>query len=128
MQLQFTKHYTRDEARALLPQIREWLQTLQSDMGLLRDWDARAGPRLAGGEDLGGEPVNTWVKTLAEVKRILGRFHRFEIQIKDIERGLIDFPAFIGGKEVFLCWEKDEEDIEYWHELNTGYSGRERLD
>ena len=50
-----------------------------------------------------------------------------EIQVKDLERGLIDFPAIIGGKEVFLCWEQDEEDIEHWHDLDTGYAGREKL-
>jgi hypothetical protein len=47
--------------------------------------------------------------------------------LKDLERGLIDFPAIIGGKEVFLCWEQDEEDIEFWHDLDAGYAGRERL-
>jgi len=40
---------------------------------------------------------------------------------------LIDFPAIIGGNEVFLCWEQDEEDIEFWHDLESGYAGRERL-
>ena len=50
-----------------------------------------------------------------------------EIQIKDFDRGLIDFPAILAGREVFLCWEQDEEDIEFWHDLNSGYAGRERL-
>jgi hypothetical protein len=40
---------------------------------------------------------------------------------------LIDFPALIGDKEVFLCWEKDEDDIEYWHDIDSGYAGREPL-
>ena len=53
---------------------------------------------------------------------LLQEFQRREIQIKDLERGLIDFPALIGGKEVFLCWEQDEEDIEFWHELDAGYA------
>ena len=35
--------------------------------------------------------------------------------------------SIVGGKEVFLCWEKDEEDIEFWHDLDAGYAGRERL-
>ena len=38
-----------------------------------------------------------------------------------------NIPCIIGGKEVFLCWEKDEDDIEFWHDLETGYGGRERL-
>jgi hypothetical protein len=43
-------------------------------------------------------------------------------------RGLVDFPAIMGGKEVFLCWESDEDDIEFWHDLETGYGGREKLE
>ena len=67
------------------------------------------------------------VRLLADLDGVLREFQRREIQIKDIERGLVDFPAIIGGKEVFLCWEQDEEDIEFWHELDAGYAGRERL-
>ncbi|MBI3881959.1 MAG: DUF2203 family protein, partial [Verrucomicrobia bacterium] len=52
---------------------------------------------------------------------------RREIQIKDLERGLVDFPAILGGREVFLCWESGEDDIEFCHDLATGYAGRERL-
>ena len=71
--------------------------------------------------------MNAWVRLLADLDGVLREFQRREIQIKDIERGLVDFPAIIGGKEVFLCWEQDEEDIEFWHELDAGYAGRERL-
>ena len=76
---------------------------------------------------LGGELVNKWVRTLADLGDVLAEFQRREIQVKDVDRGLLDFPAIIGGKEVFLCWEQDEEDIEFWHELDAGYAGRERL-
>ena len=63
----------------------------------------------------------------AEFQKLMTEFREREIQIKDLDRGLIDFPAIIGGREVFLCWEQDEEDVEFWHELGTGYAGRERL-
>ncbi|HEY5911947.1 MAG TPA: DUF2203 family protein, partial [Verrucomicrobiae bacterium] len=69
-----------------------------------------------------------WVRVMAGLKTVLLEFHRREIQVKDLDRGLIDFPALLGGKEVFLCWETGEEDIEYWHDLETGYAGRERLE
>ncbi len=82
---------------------------------------------MAPGRDLGGDLVNSRVRTLAEIQELLLEFYRREIQVKDIDRGLIDFPAMLGGKEVFLCWEKGEEDIEFWHDLDAGYSGRERL-
>ena len=79
------------------------------------------------GQDIGGETVNNWIRALADMQEILAEFQRRQIFIKDLERGLIDFPAIIGGKEVFLCWEPDEDDIEFWHDLDTGFGGRERL-
>jgi hypothetical protein len=49
------------------------------------------------------------------------------IQIKDLDRGLVDFPHLRNGREVFLCWELEDDDIEFWHDLDAGYPGRERL-
>lgn len=127
MSHRFDKHYTRDEARELLPQLREWL----ADLNRLREEMQRYEKRLNGlteqGHDTGGETVNNWIRTLAQMQDLLAEFQRRRILIKDLARGLIDFPAIIGGREVFLCWESDEEDIEFWHDLETGFSGRERL-
>ena len=127
MKHRFDKHYTRDEARALLPQVRKWLERLNC---LRKDLE-RSDKRMVGlaeqGNDTGGETVNKWIRTLADMQEILAEFQRRRIIIKDPERGMIDFPAIIGGNEVFLCWEQDEEDIEFWHDLETGDGGRERL-
>jgi hypothetical protein len=127
MTYQFTHHYSRDEARALLPQVRQWLKRLNEHRRSFEKFDQRLGHMLSQGNDLGGKVVNEWITGLSEIKSILQEFQQREIQIKDIERGLVDFPAIIGGREVFLCWEQDEEDIEFWHDLETGYAGRERL-
>ncbi len=127
MAYQFKKHYTRDEARELLPQIRKWLKRLahlHADLGKVEE---RLSGLMSPGCDVGGELVNRRVRTIADLEEVLIEFQRREIQIKDVERGLLDFPAIIGGKEVFLCWEQDEEDIEFWHDLDAGYAGRERL-
>ena len=123
----FRKHYTLDEARALLPQVRVWLNTIHQLRRRLQQLDDRIGQMIADGADAGGESVHTQVKLLAELRDALHNFEARQIQLKDLERGLIDFPAIIGGKEVFLCWEQDEEDIEFWHDLDAGYAGRERL-
>lgn len=123
----FTKHYTQDEARALLPQARQWLDQLERAHEHLLKYDKRLNTMMEPGRDMGGELVNNWMRTIADFRGALDEFQQREIQIKDIQRGLVDFPAIIGGKEVFLCWEKDEEDIEFWHDLDTGYAGRERL-
>jgi len=124
----YHKHYTRDEARALLPQVRAWLKQLVQLREDLQKYEERLAALMAPGRDLGGEVVNSWIRTLAAMRDVLLEFQRREIQVKDLARGLIDFPAIIGGKEVFLCWEQDEEDIEFWHDLDTGFAGRERLE
>jgi hypothetical protein len=127
MAYQYKKHYTRDEARALLPKIRAWIQQLQTQHRELMKHENRLGQLMKGGVDAGGELVNNWVRTLTSIKKVLMEFARRQIIIKDVDRGLIDFPSLRGDHEVFLCWEQDEEDIEFWHELDAGYAGRERL-
>jgi hypothetical protein len=127
MAYQFKIHYTRDEARRLLPQIRQWFQRIDALHADLQRFEERLSGLMSPGADIGGELVNTWVRTLADLEGVFLEFQRREIQVKDVERGLIDFPAILDGREVFLCWEQDEEDIEFWHELEAGYAGRERL-
>ncbi len=124
---QYAKHYTLEEARALLPQVREWLKELQPIHAQLMKFDELVATLLAGGKDAGGELVNNWVKMICAMRKVLRKFASREIEIKDVERGLLDFPTLRAGREVFLCWEQDEEDIEFWHELEAGYGGRERL-
>ena len=123
----YSRHYTREEARALLPEIRGWLREIQP----LRHELAKTGQRLdsimAAGMDAGGPSVNQHARTTARLHELFREFSQREIFIKDPDRGLIDFPAMLGGREVFLCWELDEEDIEFWHDIEGGYAGRERL-
>jgi len=126
--MQFKRHYTVEQARALLPQVREWLADLTRIRRQLDRANERVSGRLAQGDDLGGPTVNERVRNAAAFQSILSQFREREIQIKDLERGLIDFPALLGDREVFLCWEQDEEDIEYWHDLDAGYAGREKLE
>lgn len=47
------------------------------------------------------------------------------VELKDYETGLVDFPGRHQGRDVFLCWRLGEEKIEYWHELHTGFNGRQ---
>ena len=127
MDFHFKKHYTVDEAREMIPQLRLWLTELRQHQEKMVTLDDRVGQLLATGADLGGALVNDSVRQIAGVQKYLAYFRDLEIQIKDIDRGLVDFPAVIAGREVFLCWEEDEDDIEFWHELDTGYAGRARL-
>ena len=126
--MEYSKHYTREEARALLPQIKQWLKAISDLRRQLKEYDRQLGVLAKQQCDSGGELVNSWVRVMAEMKAVFLEFDRREIQIKDLERGLVDFPALIAEKEVFLCWEKGEADIGFWHEIQAGYAGRQPLD
>jgi hypothetical protein len=123
----FKKHYTREEARGLLPQLREWLERLDELRQRLEGNQDHLGDLMATGQDLGGEVVNRTLTIVLDMKDVLQKFEQRGIIVKDLRRGLVDFPAIIGEKEVFLCWEKDEDDVEFWHDMDSGYAGREPL-
>mgnify|MGYP001166475190 FL=1 len=127
MAYRFKKHYTLAEARAMLPKITEWL----NDLSHLQVEHDKLGKRvsnlISAQSDVGGESVNNSLKVLFAMQSIYEAFKKHEIQLKDVERGLIDFPSRRGTREVFLCWEKGEEDIGHWHELDAGFAGREPL-
>ena len=48
--------------------------------------------------------------------------------VKDMSSGLLDFPAIRNGQEVYLCWKVGEEKIEYWHEIEAGFAGRQSIE
>jgi hypothetical protein len=127
MSYRYRKHYSRETARALLPEIRLWLKRIETLRETLEKYEQRVAALMTGNVDVGGEAVNSLVRTMADIREVFAEFQKRDIQLKDLDRGLIDFPSIIAGKEVFLCWEQDEEDIEFWHDLDTGYAGREPL-
>lgn len=126
--MRFTRHYTRQEAEELLPDIRRWLARLRLLQPVLDQHQRALQPLLRQGRDLGGERVHAYLRSLAAAHSVLAEFAQRQIQLKDLERGLVDFPAILGGREVFLCWEEGEPAVEYWHDLDAGYAGRTPLE
>ena len=57
----------------------------------------------------------------------MAEFAERDIVLRDLDRGLIDFPAVREGREVYLCWVDGEDDIAFWHDLDAGYAGRQPL-
>jgi hypothetical protein len=99
----------------------------------------RAGSDGAGGIEgdagevgIGGDPffvLECEIEFLQiEAKGLIQSIYHKGAELKDIEQGLIDFPALIDGEEVLLCWKQGEERIEYYHGLHDGYSGRKRIE
>lgn len=127
MSFQFKKHYSVDEAEEMIPQLRLWLKELRHHQERLQVTEDRLSQLMASNGDSGGNLVNDSVRHMAGMQKYLAYFRDLELQIKDVDRGLVDFPAIMAGKEVFLCWEEDEDSIEFWHDLESGYAGRARL-
>ena len=123
---QFEKHFTLDEANALLPELRDLLRGIQSVRTHLVVDLERAAPVLQlSRSNGGGQETSGYLTRIHELNDQLGRLAELGIQLKDIDRGLIDFPAWRGEQEVFLCWHLDEDDVRYWHDLESGYAGRQ---
>jgi len=123
----FTEHFTVAEARELLPQVRAWFDEVDTLTVRIQESDERFSPDLKAGADLGGLEVSNQFRDMARVQAVLSEFNRRQIQIKDLQRGLIDFPAILDEREVFLCWERSEPDIAHWHDLDSGFAGRQPL-
>ena len=122
------RHYTREEANALLPQLKQLLSQLQEAKDELTDEQAHELLSEAAPSNGGGEPGHQVGVAFLEVRRLLETLEQAGILIRDIDRGLLDFPALIDDQEAFLCWELGEDEVAYWHDTSSGYSDRRPLD
>ena len=122
------RHYTLEEARAELAWVCERLVAMREARERLTDDEARrqlvqSAPANGGGR-LGKRVGEAFVELQAGVAQLARR----EIVLRDLDRGLVDFPAIRDDREVYLCWIEGEEDIGFWHDLDAGYAGRQELD
>jgi hypothetical protein len=121
------RHYSLEEASALLPWVADRLTAMRDAHARLTDEEAREA--LAGGApgNGGGRPGRQVGEAFVELQAGLGALSSREIILRDLERGLIDFPTVREGEEAYLCWVDGEPEIGYWHELDAGYAGRKPL-
>ncbi len=122
------RHFTREEANALLPQLTAMLSQLQDSKDELTDAEAHEALSEAAPANGGGEEGRQVGVAFLEVRRLLETIEQSGIVLRDIDRGLVDFPTVMDGREVYLCWELGEDDVGYWHDMDAGYGGREPLD
>jgi hypothetical protein len=122
------KTFTLDEANALVPQIDEVLNEMTS----LRDQIVAMGEALqpvlqrAGGNG-GSQAGNAYVLLLQRFNAALGFIQELGCELKDLDQGLVDFPSYRNGKLIYLCWKRGEPRIEFWHDLESGFAGRQPL-
>jgi hypothetical protein len=127
--------FTVEQARALLPELTPLLaelsqakravDVLQSELASLIEKTRGNGHRVD------HERISTIRRDVASttetIRALAARVTDYGCELKDLEMGLIDFPAERDGRIVYLCWRLGEAAIDYWHELDAGYGGRQPL-
>lgn len=66
-------------------------------------------------------------KDVLRLDEYIGELRQLNVILKDANKGLVDFPAKLDGREVYLCWQHGEEEVGYWHDTDKGYAGRQSL-
>ncbi|MCI0336816.1 MAG: DUF2203 domain-containing protein [Acidobacteria bacterium] len=121
--------FTLEEANALLPEIRRLFQQIDKARAILRRLEPEV--KLAseraneggGGTVFGMQYATALSDFLENIQEILS----YGVEIKDFDSGLCDFPHERDGKIVYLCWKRGEERIDWWHDLDAGFAGRQPL-
>jgi hypothetical protein len=140
------RFYDLDDANARLPELREILGALRDQRGeLIRLRDQvlerqeaveAGGSRAAEASGESGEAASDdelrlirlrMQGVIDQMQAGVARIDALGIALRDIESGLIDFPALVSGRQICLCWRLGEGDVEWWHEMTTGFSGRQPL-
>lgn len=122
------RYFTVEEANSLLPE-------LEPLVGRLLDLRARVSreSRNLGSllvdlrSDVGGPEASRMVGEFEEIENLVGRIKSYGCVFKSLEAGLLDFLYERDGRDVYLCWRYGEPSVQYYHELHTGYQGRQAL-
>lgn len=123
-----TRYFTVEEANALLVELEPLMAELlerrarvvrsrHEVMTILNDYHSNMGSLAA----------SEMVFEFAAIERLVKAVQGYGCVLKDMNAGLLDFLTERNGREVYLCWHYGESRIEYYHELHTGYNGRQRL-
>lgn len=123
------KLFTVEEANELIPAVRQRLEAVRRAYSRTAVYagEARAAAEAAndGGGMVGG---SRYVKALYQIGKLITELGEMGVQLKDQGRGLVDFPSLRDGRIVLLCWQLGEpEYIEWWHEVEAGFAGRQPL-
>jgi hypothetical protein len=123
------RHYTLDQANAVRDWVAERVNSIRDARARLVSLGERAQEALAALDAAAGGsyPGRDVARALVELSRAAGELEAVDVVLRDIDRGLVDFPALRDGEEVYLCWLLDEDEIGFWHQLDSGFAGRRPL-
>ncbi len=123
-----TKLFTVEEANALLPRIRVLIEAMfalrKETLAIRRDvWPVLE--KAAGNG--GNRQTSKLILLFNEFEKLLNELHSFDCRLKDLELGVVDFPALREGRKVYLCWQYGEPEIAFWHDIDAGFAERQDL-
>ena len=123
------KYFTVEEANAVLPNIEPLMaRLLEVRAKVVRQRQALS-PLLDDLiSDVGGREASLMVLDFVEIEQLAAEIQSHGCMLKDLNTGLLDFPAKIDGRDVLLCWRYGEGQIEFYHELHSGFNGRRPIE
>ncbi len=124
------KLFTIQEANALLPNVRAILAKIQRAHRAVTKFREEARKAAEAAEQGGGGITDgvAYAGILTELTSQMSELEGLGVQLKDFERGLVDFPSLRDGRVVLLCWQLGEGDeLEWWHDVDAGFAGRTPL-
>lgn len=119
-----TKHFTPEEASALIPKITPLLLKMQLSLEAFEKQRLKAVAALKRAGTNGKRYAQEEPDALVEIQELTNRVEGFGVIVKDYALGLIDFPSVRNAQEVYLCWKIGEPVVSHWHEIDSGFSGR----
>ena len=123
-----TRHFSVEEANSLLPRVRSIIESVLAARQRVLDAQPEVWPVLEKAIGNGGsQKAGALVEEFKKIERGIQAIQDLGIVVKDINIGLVDFPALRSGREVLLCWQYNEPTVAFWHELHTGFAGRQPL-
>jgi hypothetical protein len=123
------KYFTLQEANETLNLIRPLMDEVQAIRLKILKNQPEAWPAIEKSAGNGGNrALSNMVQDFEKFDALIHQIQATDVLIKDINLGLLDFPALKDGREVYLCWQYGEEDIAFWHEIEAGYAGRQSID
>jgi hypothetical protein len=123
------RHYTLEQATAVRGWVTDRIDSIRQSQARLvaLGAHARAGIDSLDPQTGGSYPGREVAVALVALSRALNELDAVDVVVRDIERGLVDFPALREGEEVYLCWLLDEDEIGFWHAPDGGFAGRQPL-
>jgi hypothetical protein len=124
------KIFTIQEANALLPNVRTIVGSVQRAHRKVSRYRGEANKAAEAAEQGGGGIPDgvAYAADLTELTVQIAELEALGVQLKDFERGLVDFPSVRDGRVVLLCWQLGEGDeLEWWHDVDAGFAGRTPL-